>query len=97
MKDVLLKLELSGPLLLITLLLVPWLIIVRGSPTFRWYKHRPQREPLQLSRLPHEILVEIMKNLEWDDVLNLRKVMYPISNPAFHAANTEFSAAGRST
>ncbi|EAU92192.2 hypothetical protein CC1G_08815 [Coprinopsis cinerea okayama7 len=34
---------------------------------------RPLSEPLQLSCLPHEILVEIMKNVEWDDILVLRK------------------------
>ncbi|KAG2022313.1 hypothetical protein CC2G_000075 [Coprinopsis cinerea AmutBmut pab1-1] len=35
---------------------------------------RPLSEPLQLSCLPHEILVEIMKNAEWDGILVLRKV-----------------------
>ncbi|KAG2022295.1 hypothetical protein CC2G_000057 [Coprinopsis cinerea AmutBmut pab1-1] len=34
---------------------------------------RPHTQPLQLSLLPREILVEIMKHVEWDDVLILRK------------------------
>ncbi|EAU92125.2 hypothetical protein CC1G_11410 [Coprinopsis cinerea okayama7 len=34
-------------------------------------------QPLQLSPLPREMLVEIMKNVEWDDVLILRKVSQP--------------------
>ncbi|KAG2009534.1 hypothetical protein CC2G_012457 [Coprinopsis cinerea AmutBmut pab1-1] len=68
------KLGYSSCAALAALLLLPWILVYKRVPTLRWIKsRRVERQILRLSHLPPEILVEIMKHIEWSDVLSLRR------------------------
>ncbi|KAG2009515.1 hypothetical protein CC2G_012439 [Coprinopsis cinerea AmutBmut pab1-1] len=62
---------------LLALLLIPWLVIYKRVPSLQWPKQGKsrsiERQILKFSHLPHEILVEIMKHIEWNDVRSLRR------------------------
>ncbi|KAG2009457.1 hypothetical protein CC2G_012392 [Coprinopsis cinerea AmutBmut pab1-1] len=56
--------------------LLALLVIYKRGPWLQWSKRKSRRiEPqiLRLSHLPPEILVEIMKHIEWNDVLSIRR------------------------
>ncbi|EFI27112.1 hypothetical protein CC1G_14937 [Coprinopsis cinerea okayama7 len=57
--------------------LLALLVFYKSGPWLKWPKQgksrRIERQILRLSQLPPEILVEIVKHIEWNDVLSVRR------------------------
>ncbi|KAG2009478.1 hypothetical protein CC2G_012411 [Coprinopsis cinerea AmutBmut pab1-1] len=56
--------------------LLALLVLYKRGPWLQWSKgksRRIERQILRLSHLPPEILVEIVKHIEWNDVLSIRR------------------------